>query len=161
MSFEDGTLVEPLAVSHRAVARGSVNSRSTVAIIGGGTIGQLCLADAVAVGAKETLITVKYERQAQLAKELGADHIVNVSETNVTEYVDDITGGLGMDTIIETVGGGENFDAAMAMVRPCGFVVLGAGYFKPLEVNLSRVVWSEATVTWFELLWFQRDGNRL
>ena len=147
MSFEDGTLVEPLAVSHRAVARGSVNARSTVAIIGGGTIGQLCLADAVAVGAKETLITVKYERQAQLAKDLGADHIVNVNETKVSEYVDDITGGLGMDAVIETVGGGENFDAAMAMVRPCGFVVLVAGYFKPLEVNLSRVVWSEATVT--------------
>ncbi len=147
MSFEDGTLVEPLAVSHRAVARGNVNARSTVAIIGGGTIGQLCLADAVAVGAKETLITIKYERQAQLAKELGADHIVDVRETDVAKYVNDITGGLGMDAVIETVGGGQNFDAAMAMVRPCGFVVLVAGYFKPLEVNLARVVWSEATVT--------------
>ena len=105
------------------------------------------MADAIAVGAKETLITVKYERQAQLAKEFGADHIVNVRETDVAKYVDDITGGLGMDAVIETVGGGQNFDAAMAMVRPCGFVVLVAGYFKPLEVNLSRVVWSEATVT--------------
>ena len=65
MTFEQGALVEPLAVSHRAIARTGANSRDTVAIIGGGTIGQFALADAVAAGVKETLITVKYEQQAE------------------------------------------------------------------------------------------------
>ena len=59
----------------------------------------------------------------------------------------DITGGRGMDAVIETVGGGHNFDAAMDMVRSCGVVVLVAGYYEPLKVNLGRIVGSEAIVT--------------
>ena len=147
MTFEQGALVEPLAVSHRAIARTGANSRDTVAIIGGGTIGQFALADAVAAGVKETLITVKYEQQAELAKALGADHVVNVNDTDVQEYVKDVTNGIGFDAVVETVGGGANFDAAMTIVRKQGAVVLVAGYYKPLEVNLSTVVWSEATIT--------------
>jgi 2-desacetyl-2-hydroxyethyl bacteriochlorophyllide A dehydrogenase len=147
MTFEQGALVEPLAVSHRAVARSGANSRDTMAIIGGGTIGQFCLADAVAAGIKETLITVKYEQQAELAKALGANHIVNVGDTDVREYVKDVTNDIGFDTVIETVGGAENFNIATTIVRKQGAVVLVAGYYKPLEVDLSRIVWSEAFIT--------------
>ena len=147
MTFEQGALVEPLAVSHRAIARTGANSRDTIAIIGGGTIGQFALADAVAAGVKETLITVKYEQQAELAKALGADHVVNINNTDVREYVKDVTNGIGFDAVVETVGGGENFDTAMNIVRKQGAVVLVAGYYKPLEVDLSKIVWSEAFVT--------------
>ncbi len=147
MTFEQGALVEPLAVSHRAIARTGANSRDTVAIIGGGTIGQFALADAVAAGLKETLITVKYEQQAELARALGADHIVNIGDTDVREYVKDVTNGIGFDAVVETVGGGDNFDTAMNIVRKQGAVVLVAGYYKPLEVDLSKIVWSEAFVT--------------
>lgn len=146
MTFEQGALVEPLAVSHRAVVRAGVNSRDRIAIIGGGTIGQFCLADAVAAGVKETLITVKYEQQAKLAKTLGADHVVNIGNTNLNEYVKDVTGGLGFDAVIETVGGGGNFNTATTIVRKQGNVVLVAGYYKPLEVNLSTIVWSEVSI---------------
>ena len=147
MTFEQGALVEPLAVSHRAVARSGANARDTVAIIGGGTIGQLCLADAVAAGIKETLITVKYEQQAALAKSLGADHVVNIGDTDVREYAKDVTNGVGFDAVIETVGGAENFNTATTIVRKQGSVVLVAGYYEPLEVNLSTIVWSEAFIT--------------
>ena len=147
MTFEEGALVEPLAVSHRAVARTGANSRDSLAIIGGGTIGQFCLADAVAAGIKETLITVKYEQQAELARALGADYVVNVGDTDVREYVKDITSGIGFDAVVETVGGAENFNIATTIVRKQGAVVLVAGYYKPLEVNLSTIVWSEAFIT--------------
>ncbi len=147
MTFEEGALVEPLAVSHRAVARSGANARDSIAIIGGGTIGQFCLADAVAAGIKETLITVKYKQQAEVAESLGADHVVNVEDTDVTEYAKDITNGGGFDAVIETVGGAENFNTAATIVRKQGTVVLVAGYYKPLEVNLSTIVWSEARIT--------------
>ena len=147
MSFEEGALIEPLAVSYRAVAQAGTTYSDRVAVIGGGTIGQFCLAVASAVGVKESLITVKYDQQAQLAKALGADHVVNIGETDIKEYVKDLTSGYGMDVVIETVGGGGNFNDAMSIVRRCGSVVLVAGYYKPLEVDLSKIVWSEATVT--------------
>ena len=147
MSFEDGALVEPLAVGHRALAQAGASYQDRVAVIGGGTIGQLCLAVAKAIGVKETLITVKYPQQAELARGFGADHIVTVGETDVKDYVADLTNNYGMDVVIETIGGGGNFNDALAIVRRRGRVVLVAGYHKPLEVDLSRLVWAEPVVT--------------
>ena len=63
----------------------------------------------------------------------------------MVEFVKDWTGE-GADCVIETVGGGQNFDDALASVRRRGTVVLVAGYFEPLTVDLSRLVWSEAVV---------------
>lgn len=146
-SFEQGALVEPLAVSYRAVYQSKASYQDRLAIIGGGTIGQFCLAAAKAAGLKEILITVKYEHQAKLAKELGADHIVNVGDGDLKKFVRELTNGVGMDAVIETVGSSQNFNDALSIVRPRGTVVLVAGYYKPLEVNLGRIVWSEAMVT--------------
>jgi len=147
MSYEEGALVEPLAVGVRALAQARATHQDRVAVIGGGTIGQLCLAVAKANGVKETLITVKYAQQAQLARELGADHVVNINDQDVKAVVKELTNGLGMDAVIETVGGASHFDDAMSIVRKRGTVVLVGGYFKPLEVDLSKIVWSEAIVT--------------
>ena len=147
MSFEDGALVEPLAVAVRAVARAGAGHRDRVAVLGGGTIGLLCLAVARAAGVGETLITVKYPQQASVAREFGADHIVDIGTTDIRDYVAELTGGTGVDAVIETVGGGANFDHALATVRRLGTVVLVAGYSQPLEVDLARAVRSEATIT--------------
>ena len=49
MTFEDGALVEPLAVAYRAIAQSQATFRDQLVIIGGGTIGLLCLAVLAAV----------------------------------------------------------------------------------------------------------------
>jgi len=147
LSDEEGALVEPLAVGVRALAQAMPTSQDRVAIIGGGTIGLMSLAAAKANGVKETLITVKYPQQAEAARALGADHIVSVTTANVREVVADLTAGLGMDVVIETVGGAGQFNDALAIVRKRGRIVLVAGYHKPLEVDLSRLVWAEPVVT--------------
>ena len=144
-TFEQGALVEPLAVCHRAVMQANVTHRDRVLVVGGGTIGLLALAAAVAAGVRETAISAKYPQQIEIAQALGADHVVNVAETSMVEFVKDWTGE-GADCVIETVGGGQNFDDALASVRRRGTVMLVAGYFEPLTVDLSRLVWSEAVV---------------
>ena len=140
-------MVEPLAVCHRACIRAQATFQDRVAIIGGGTIGLLCLAVAQSIGVKETLITVKYPHQAEMARAFGADHVVNVAETNVRDYVNDITAGLGYDALIETTSSAVAFDDSLAIIRKQGRVVLVGGYHKSLEVNLSRLVWAEPIVT--------------
>ena len=147
MSDEEGALVEPLAVGVRALAQAGATSRDRVAVIGGGTIGLLCMAVAKANGVKETLITVKYPQQAEAARALGADHVVDITRQDLKEVVKEFTGGLGMDVVIETVGGAKDFEDALGVTRRRGTVVLVAGYHKPLTVDLSRIVWSEVLVT--------------
>jgi L-iditol 2-dehydrogenase len=147
MSDEEGALVEPLAVGVRALAQAGATHRDRVAIIGGGTIGLMCLAVAKANGVKETLITVKYPQQAAVARALGADHIVDVNENDLRAVVKEHTNELGMDVVIETVGGAAQFNDALAIVRKRGRIVLVAGYHKALEVDLARLVWAEPVVT--------------
>lgn len=147
MSDEEGALVEPLAVGVRALAQARATYQDRVAVIGGGTIGLLCMAVAKANGVKETLITVKYPQQAAVARALGVDHVVDITQQDVKEVIKERTGGLGMDVVIETVGGAKDFDDALAITRRRGTVVLVAGYHKPLAVDLSRIVWSEVLVT--------------
>lgn len=146
MNDEEGALVEPLAVGVRALAQAKATHTDRVAVIGGGTIGLLCLAVAVANGVKETLITVKYPQQAELAKALGATHVVNITQTNVRDVVKELTDGIGVDVVVETVGGARDFDDSLAIARKRGTVVLVSGYHKPLTVDLSRLVWSEVNV---------------
>jgi 2-desacetyl-2-hydroxyethyl bacteriochlorophyllide A dehydrogenase len=147
MSFAEGALVEPLAVCYRACVQAGVTFQDRVAVFGGGTIGLLSLAVAKAIGVRETLIVVKYKHQAQMARALGADHVVNVTDTDVRQYVADITGGLGMDAIIETTGSASAFNDSLAIIRKRGRVALVGGYHKPLEIDLSKLVWAEPVVT--------------
>ena len=147
MTFEEGALVEPLAVGYRAVGQTRSTHRESVGIIGGGSIGQFCLAAAKAAGIKETLITVKYKHQALLARSLGADHIILIGHTDLEEYINNLTRGHGLDAVIETVGTGRNFNATLNITRPHGVVVLVAGYPNPVEVNLGHLVESEVVVT--------------
>ena len=118
-----------------------------MAILGGGTIGQCCLAAAKAANVRETWITVKYPQQARLARDLGADHVFVLGGSDLDDWVSDLARGPRPDAVIETVGGGGNFDLALQIVRPRGVVVLLAGYPEPVEVDLGRVLESEAVVT--------------
>lgn len=147
MSYEEGALVEPLAVAVRALAQSRATYQDRVVVIGGGTIGLLCLAVAKANGVKEAMISVKYPQQAQMAHELGADQVIDINKAGMKEFVHQHTGGIGVDAVIETVGSGQNFDDALAIVRRRGSVVLVGGYYKPLEVDLGRIVSTEAIIT--------------
>jgi 2-desacetyl-2-hydroxyethyl bacteriochlorophyllide A dehydrogenase len=147
MSHEEGALVEPLAVGVRALAQARATYQDRVLVIGGGTIGLLCLAVAKANGVKEAMITVKYPQQARIARELGADQVIDITQTDVREFVRQQTGGMGVDAVVETVGSAQAFDDALASIRRRGTVVLVGGYYKPLEVSIGRIVVTEALVT--------------
>lgn len=146
LSFEEGVLVEPLAVSLRTLCQAQTTHHDTVLILGSGSIGLLCLAAAKAIGVRQTIISTKYEHQAQMAQQLDADHVIKIKEQNLLQQVRRITNNLGADVVIETIASPENFDDALSAVRSRGRVVLVGGYHKPLEVNIGRIVGSEVTL---------------
>ena len=147
MSFEEGALVEPLAVCVRALAQSGATHMDSVGVIGGGTIGLYCLAVAKAIGVRETLITVKYDQQAEVAKAFGADHVVVVGEQDVKDYVSSTTDDYGLDVVVETIGSAQAFDDSLTIVRKCGTVVLVGGYHEPLKVDLTKIMLKEPVVT--------------
>jgi len=147
LSFEDGAMIEPLAVSYRAFRRTEADYQDTVLVIGSGTIGLLAVAVAKVSGVRQLIATARYDHQADMARELGADYVIQTPQQDVKEEIPKLTDGLGADVVIETTASAGGYSEALAGVRKKGTVVLVGGYHKPLEVHLGRIVGHEIRVT--------------
>ena len=147
MSFEDGVMIEPLAVSYRAFRRSEADAQDALLVIGSGTIGLLAVASAAASGVRQVIAAARYDHQADMAAELGADHVIRVPEQNTREEVMKVTDGAGVDVVIETTASASGFSDTTSAVRRGGSVVLVGGYHKPLDIHLGRVVNDEIRFT--------------
>jgi NADPH2:quinone reductase len=84
--------------------RAKVEPEQKVLVHGGtGGVGHIAVQLAKQAGA-EVYTTVSTERKAAVAKELGADHVINYRETDVSDYVGEYTGGRGFDVVFDTIG---------------------------------------------------------
>jgi len=140
LSFEEGALVEPLAVSYRAVSRTQAGRGDRVAVLGAGTIGLFCVAVAKAAGIREVIVSAKYEHQAKLAERLGGDHVIRITSQDVRGEARAVSGGSGVDAVVDTLASAKTFDDALAIVRKAGTVCLVGGYTGPLNVQLRPIV---------------------
>lgn len=89
---------------------------------GAGGVGHVAVQIAKAAGAIVHATVSTPEKQA-IARELGADHVIDYRSVPVADYVAQYTGGKGFDVVFDTVGGG-NIDHSFEAVRALGQVVL-------------------------------------
>jgi threonine dehydrogenase-like Zn-dependent dehydrogenase len=105
----------------------SLRFGDTVAILGTGQRGLACVLAARAAGAGTIIATdlARASAKLELALELGADHVVVADEEDVVERVLELTGGRGVDVVLElTPKATKPVTDAIAMVRRGGTVVL-------------------------------------
>jgi len=76
------------------------------------------------------------EDKARFARDLGADHVIDRKQENVAARVAKITGGRGVDAIIDPVAG-PTIPANLALLAPCGVLVIygGLGGKAPLDLE--------------------------
>jgi threonine dehydrogenase-like Zn-dependent dehydrogenase len=65
-----------------------------------------------------------------MAKKLGADYIVNVEKEDLRKRVAEITGGLGVDVVLENTGAVEPIGESLDIVRKGGRVMWAGGGIK-------------------------------
>ena len=148
MSWEEGALVEPFAVSLHGVRRGRLIGEETVVVLGSGNIGLTAVAAARALGAGKIFVTSRHEQQASMAKTLGADYAFQPDDPAFEDAILDATEGRGADLTIETVGGWNPapLEQAITVTRKQGrFVVIG-GYRTPVTVDWLRPMLKEQTI---------------
>lgn len=75
LDFEEGALVEPLAVAVQICKVGNVRATQTIVVFGCGPIGVLCQAVAKAYGAKRVIGIDLSKSRLQFAKSFGADEV--------------------------------------------------------------------------------------
>jgi len=103
MSYEEGAMIEPLAVGVYAAERGDVNVNHTVAIIGSGPIGLMTLQAVKARGATEVYSTDLEPFRLDFAKKLGASAVINAKEEDPVQKILEYTDG-GADVVMDAVG---------------------------------------------------------
>jgi len=77
VSFEEGALIEPLAVGCHAIRQANLRPGERVAVLGAGPIGLVTAAAANATGASEILVVDIVDGRLEAARQMGATHVVN------------------------------------------------------------------------------------
>jgi threonine dehydrogenase-like Zn-dependent dehydrogenase len=132
-----------------------------VAILGAGKLG-LSILDVLchSAGAALTIVTDLQPFRLEIARKLGADHVVDITRKDPVERVMEITQGAGVDCTIEAVGHYHLIDGqeaplaqAVQMIRTGGRIVttglgdqLSAVHFKTLVMKEARIIASRVTL---------------
>jgi L-iditol 2-dehydrogenase len=140
-----GALAEPLAnCVHGVMERTHIRVGDWVAITGPGTIGLLSLQLVKASGARVAMLGLSEdEHRLSLARELGADMIVNVGRDNPLESINEISDGMGMDVVLECSGSSSAANLGLELVRKRGQYTQIGLFGKPIEIDFEKIVYKE------------------
>ncbi len=107
-----------------AMNTGAVSRGDSVAVFGCGGVGNAAIAGSRLAGA-HTIIGVDIDdRKLKLAKEFGATHVVNATQTDPVNEIKGLTGGNGVNVAIEAVGDPRTYEQAFYARDLAGTLVL-------------------------------------
>lgn len=137
MSYDEGAMLEPLAVTVHAAKRFSELQGAKVAILGCGPIGILLAQSCKALGAQSVLITDISDYRLELAKSVGADHVVNTAKTDFGKAMVDAFGPDKADVIYDCAGNDITMGQAISCARKGSTIILVAVFGKMATVDLA------------------------
>ncbi|MDP3890784.1 MAG: NADPH:quinone oxidoreductase family protein [Nocardioides sp.] len=150
LSYDEGAaLPMNYLTAHFALAeRGQLKQGETVLVHGAaGGVGTATLQVAKGYGAL-TIAVVSTEEKAQVARDAGADEVVLwTGEASFKDAVKELTGGQGVDVVMDVVGG-DAFTDSLRVLAPQGrLLVVGfaAGQGIP-EVKVNRLLLNNVDV---------------
>ena len=136
----EGALAEPCAIVTRAVRLSNQKLGDTVAVLGAGPIGLLCLQAAKAAGATKVIVSEPSEARRSVALELGADAVVDPTSQDPVKAIIELTDGAGPHVVYECAAAKPTLHDALDMVRRKGNVMLVALAWE--DVPLLPVDWA-------------------
>ena len=133
MPLADATLIETLATVRHAQILLGVKPGESVVVLGQGTTGLLNTAFAALMGADPVIAISRTQWKLDMAKRMGAHHVISAGVEDAVDEVKRLTGGQGADVVIDTAGGATTVKPGIDMLRP-------AGRFCPFAVSHEPVV---------------------
>jgi threonine dehydrogenase-like Zn-dependent dehydrogenase len=122
ITYEQGALIEPLAVGLHIVRKSKLEIGQTVAIIGAGTIGLSILISAKMAGAQNIIVSDIVDYNLQVAKRLGATYCINSSSEETVEMYKYYSANTGIDVVLVAVDAISAFQTALDIVSPRGAI---------------------------------------
>jgi len=142
---ETAAVAEPLAVAYHALSRSPQGPGDAVAVVGLGPIGLGLVQLAALAGAGPIYASGHREARRAIARECGADVVVDPRETDFVELVRAETTG-GVDVSFEVAGRESALEDAVAAVRPNGHTTLVGVYDGDVAFDPMALVGAQRTV---------------
>ncbi len=148
LSFEEATLIEPMACCIRALRKVDLEPGDSAAVIGSGPSGIIHIQLLRLMGAGFIASCDLSEYRVEAALKFGADLSMNARERGFEEAVREATGGRGADLVVVTAPSPEAFKMGLRCVRRGGTLLL----FAPsepgalVEVSLTSLFFDEVRI---------------
>ena len=133
---DHAAIFDPLGNAFHTVLHTDVSGRA-VAIIGCGPIGLFAVGIASAAGARSVVAVEPAPDRLAIAREMGADHLLDPDEVDVPEAVRELTDGYGADVVCEMSGHPDGVRDAFRACRNAGHVRLLGLPGGQVEVDLA------------------------
>jgi threonine 3-dehydrogenase len=143
----------------------------TVAVYGLGPVGLLCVATLKAIGAAEIFAFGRSnEYRLDLARKLGAHHVIRTMDTDPVAYIRQETDNMGVDVAMEIAGTPEAIQGAIHSAKMGGEVVVLGIPNREVSIDFAAdVVFRSVTIhgitgrriwdTWFKMKGLLKSGR--
>lgn len=122
--------IEPAYVAFHSLRESNVRFGDRVAIIGLGAIGLIAVKMAVMSGAEQVFAVDKIQKRLELAKDFGADYILNYeTEEDPAVRVHELSENKGADVSIEVAGSYQALGTAIRSTR-VGGTICSSGFYQ-------------------------------
>jgi threonine dehydrogenase-like Zn-dependent dehydrogenase len=135
ISDEEAVFIEPLAAAFEIFEQVNISENDMVVVLGDGKLG-LLIAQVIALKTKHLTVIGKHHNKLQILDKPGINTI-HLNETTDIEA----------DIVIEATGSSSGLSMAIDTVRPKGTIVLKTTIAGYQNINLSKVVVNEITIT--------------
>ncbi|SFC87712.1 NAD(P)-dependent alcohol dehydrogenase [Tropicimonas isoalkanivorans] len=124
VSFDQGALVEPLAVGLQACVKARITPGDVAVVLGAGPIGIMTALSALASGCGRVFITDLTAEKLDVATGYPGITAIDISREDPAVVLAEATGGWGADVVFEASGSSKAYDGIAGLARPGGCVVL-------------------------------------
>ncbi|WP_373492471.1 NAD(P)-dependent alcohol dehydrogenase [Parasphingorhabdus sp.] len=126
-----------LSTGFSGAESGGIRIGDSVAIFAQGPIGLCATAGAKIMGATTIIAVESVPERMEMARKMGADHVIDFSKVDPVDEISRITEGRGVDVAIEALGKKQTFEAALRVLRPGGTLSSLGVYSEDLTIPLD------------------------
>jgi L-iditol 2-dehydrogenase len=145
VDMKDATQLDGLAVAVHALNRVNIKKGGSVLILGTGPIGFMAAQAAAAYGAEDIIVTDVFDKPFEQLHKATEDwkvarlHTVNVKKTNLPDFCLQLTKGLGVDAVVDTIGQKDTVLSGIKSLRRGRRMLMLSGFEDKFEFDLKWV----------------------
>jgi L-iditol 2-dehydrogenase len=158
MNLNEGTLVEPFAIILHSLQFAALRPGETALVFGGGPIGLLTVAGLKLIGAGRVWLVEPLEHRRQLAKEMGADAVIDPAQVDPVRQVLADTGQRGVDVTLDCAAKDDSWNQSLLATRNAGRVII-TGIPSEEFPNLAFHVLRRKEITFYTVRRSNRDSE--